>query len=75
MTAAHAPGDHHHPGGTSEPRRVPQPSGELPLPPPAEPGGGRGPRSMQLVRRTRAERHARTGDLLQITKALLIRER
>jgi hypothetical protein len=30
---------------------------------------------MQLVRRTRAERRARTGDLLQITKALLVRER
>jgi hypothetical protein len=42
---------------------------------PAEPGGCRGPRSLQLVRRTRAERGARTGDLLQITKALLIRER
>jgi hypothetical protein len=28
-----------------------------------------------LSGRTRAQRHARTGDLLQITKALLIRER
>jgi hypothetical protein len=30
---------------------------------------------MQLVRPHQAERRARTGDLLQITKALLIRER
>jgi|HubBroStandDraft_6_1064221.scaffolds.fasta_scaffold57214_2 hypothetical protein len=43
--------------------------------PPAEPGGGRGPRSTQLASRTGAERRARTGDLLQTTKALLIRER
>jgi hypothetical protein len=43
--------------------------------PPAEPGGGRGPCSTQLASRTGAERRARTGDLLQTTKALLIRER
>jgi hypothetical protein len=40
-----------------------------------KPGGGRGPRSMQLVRPHRAEQRARTGDRLHITKALLIRER
>ena len=31
--------------------------------------------SLQLQRRTRAERRARTGDLLQITKALLTLEK
>ena len=42
---------------------------------PAEPGGCRRPRGSSLSGRARAECRARTGDLLQITKALLIRER
>jgi hypothetical protein len=75
MTAAHAPGDHHHSPASDNDEGPTVPWRVTAAASPAEPGGCCGPRSMQLVRRTGAERRARTGDLLQITKALLIGER